>query len=422
MFKTPRGLKDILPEEVSFWRGLEEKAREVFSFYGYSEIQTPVMEELDLFSRSLGESSEVVQKQMFIIKRKKENLVLRPEGTASVIRSYLEHGFSKKEGFVKFYYIGPMFRAERPQRGRFRQFHHIGAEAIGSSSPYLDCEIISLSGNFLKEIELKDYEIKVNSVGCKDDKDRFTSILKNKLKGKRKILCQDCQRRFNQNTLRILDCKKQNCKETVKGLNLKNEHLCSDCLLHFKKVTDLLDKLKIGYSVTPSLVRGLDYYTRTVFEITHKSLGSQDALCAGGRYDNLIRDLGGEDIPAVGFAFGIERLLLVQRAKFNPKVQKTKVFIVALGEKAKEEGFVLLDELRKKEISSETDYQNRSLKGQLRKASNLGVRFVIIIGEDELREDRVILKDMISGRQEKIERKKITEELERCLGQIPAEN
>ncbi len=422
MFKTPRGLKDILPEEISYWRRLEEKAREIFSLYGYSEIQTPVMEELGLFSRSLGESSEVVQKQMFIIKRKKENLVLRPEGTAAVIRSYLEHGFSKKEGFVKFYYIGPMFRAERPQKGRLRQFHHIGAEAIGSNSPYLDCEIISLSGGFLKEIELKDYEIKINSVGCKDDKDRFTSILKDKLKGKRKILCQDCQRRFNQNTLRILDCKSQNCKETVKGLNLKNAHLCSDCSLHFKKVTELLDKLKIGYSVTPSLVRGLDYYTRTVFEITHKSLGSQDALCAGGRYDNLIRDLGGQDIPAVGLAFGVERLLLAQRVRLKTQHPKIKAFIITLGEKAKEEGFTLLDELRKNKVSSETDYQNRSLKGQMRKASNLGVRFVIIIGEEELKEDRVTLKDMISGRQEKIERKKIIEELERCLGQIPVEN
>jgi len=412
MFKVPKGLKDILPEEVKVWRRLEEKAREIFSLYGYQEIRTPLLENLNLFSHSLGETSEIVEKQMFVIKRKREDFVLRPEGTAPVIRSYLEHGLFKKERFKKFYYIGPMFRAERPQKGRLRQFYHMGAEAIGSDSPFIDCEIISICDRFLREIEIRDYEIKINSLGCIEDKDKFSLILRDRLKDKLSLLCQNCQRRYSQNILRILDCKNQICKRIIKNLNLTGEHLCSKCFLHFKKLRNLLDKLKIRYEISPFLVRGLDYYSRTVFEITHKSLGSQDAVCAGGRYDNLIKELGGPDIPAIGFAFGVERLILVQNSKF--KIQNSKdifIYIATLGEKAKEEGFVILDELRRENLPSEIDYEDRSLKGQLRKAANLRVKFVIIIGEDELKEERITLKNMETGIQKKIERKDLIKEL-----------
>jgi len=422
MFKIPRGLKDILPEEILSRKRLEEKAREIFSLYGYKEIQTPILEDLGLFNRSLGETSEVVEKQLFLIRRKRENFALRPEGTAPVIRSYLEHRLFKREKFIKFYYIGPMFRAERPQKGRLRQFYHIGTEVIGSDSPLIDCEVISLCDRFLREMDMRDYEIKINSLGCIDDKNKFALILKNRLKDKESFLCQDCRRRLVSNILRILDCKNQNCKKIVKDLNLRDEHLCSKCNLHFKKVKGLLDRLKIRYSVIPSLVRGLDYYTRTVFEITHGDLGSQDAVCAGGRYDNLIKDLGGPDIPAIGFAFGMERLLLVQNSKFKVQSSKIPVYIATLGEKAKEEGFILLDTLRKEGLSSEIDYEDRSLKGQMRRAQDLGTRFVILIGEDELKEDRISLKDMQTGEQKKIESKNFIPELKRCLEQIPAKN
>ena len=412
MFKSPRGLKDILPEEIFNWRRLEEKTRETFFSYGYLEIRTPILEELRLFSHSLGKTSEIMEKQIFTIKRGKEDFALRPEGTAPIIRAYLEHRLFKKEKFIKLYYIGPMFRAERPQKGRLREFYHIGAEAIGSDSPYLDAEIISLCDRFLKEIDISDYEIKMNSLGCIEDKKKFALILRNRLKDKISVLCQNCQRRFSQNILRILDCKNQDCKEIIRDLNLGAEHLCKSCSLHFKKVTDLLDELKIGYLVIPSLVRGLDYYTKTVFEITHRALGSQDAVCAGGRYNNLIRDLGGPDIPGIGLAFGMERLLLVQSSKF--KVQSSKgisVYIVTLGEEAKEEGFILLDRLRDEGISSEIDYEDRSLKGQMRRASNLGTRFTIILGEDELKEERVSLKDMQTGTQKKIKIADLIKEL-----------
>jgi len=401
MFKKTPGTKDILPDEVSSWQVIEETTRNIFSLYNYKEIRSPIIEEAALFNRSLGKSAEIVQKHMFLVKKDKDVYALRPEGTAPIVRAYLENNLDKTAGLIKVYYIGPMFRAERPQKGRLRQFHHLGCEVIGSQEPYLDVEIISLADNLLKAYTIEGYEIKINSLGCAEDKKELTEILRNGLKLKLTKLCDDCKVRFKHNVLRILDCKNERCIEVVKELDIRQDHLCPECKRHFDKVKEGLDSLNIDYKISPYLVRGLDYYTRTVFELIHHDLGAQNALGAGGRYDNLVGDLGGPSLGAIGFAFGIERLLLVTSGQL-PVISRNLVYIVSLGEEAKKQSLKLLDDLRKAGITSDTDYEDKSLKGALRKANDLSVRLVLIIGEDELKKGAVTLKDMVSGEQREV--------------------
>lgn len=401
MFKKTPGTKDILPDEVPSWQAIEETTRNIFSLYNYKEIRPPIIEEAALFNRSLGESAEIVQKQMFLVKKDKDVYALRPEGTASIVRAYLENNLDKTSGLIKVYYIGPMFRAERPQKGRLRQFHHLGCEVIGSPEPYLDVEIISLADNLLKAYTIEDYEIKINSLGCLKDKKELTEILRKSLKPKLPKLCDDCNLRFKHNVLRILDCKNAGCIEVLKKLDIRQEHLCPECKGHFDKVKEGLDSLNIDYKINPYLVRGLDYYTRTVFELIHHDLGAQNALGAGGRYDNLVGDLGGPSLGAIGFAFGIERLLLVTSDQL-PVTIRNLVYIVSLGEEAKKQSLKLLDDLRKGGITSDTDYEDKSLKGALRRANDLSARLVLIIGEDELKKGAVTLKDMVSGEQREV--------------------
>lgn len=402
MFKRVPGTKDILPDEISWWQKIEETSRNIFSLYNYKEVRPPLIEDAALFNRSLGEFTEIVQKQMFLIKNGPDTYVLRPEGTASIVRAYIENNLDKTANFLKLYYIGPMFRLERPQKGRLRQFYHIGSEAIGSREADLDVEVISLADRLLKSYAVKNYQIKINSLGCLKDKKELTRALHKGLKEKIKFLCEDCKNRYQHNILRILDCKNESCRKVVAGLRIEDGHLCPECKRHFTKVKEGLSVLKIDYETRPDLVRGLDYYTRTVFEITHKDLGSQDALGAGGRYDNLVRDLGGPEVGAIGFALGMERLHLVHSSEFIVHSQNL-VYIITLGEEAKKRGLLLLDNLRKADIASDTDYETKSLKGAMRKADNLSARFVIIMGEDELKKNVVTLKDMESGIQEEIQ-------------------
>lgn len=401
MFKRVSGVKDILPKEIPFWQRVSEVARQVFARYSYQEIRPPLLEEAALFNRSLGQSSEVIQKQMFTIRHHEDLYALRPEGTASVVRAYLENGLDKSRRFAKFFYMGPMFRAERPQKGRLRQFHHIGAEAIGSDDPGLDVELISLADTLLTQFEIHGYSIKINTLGCAKDKEKLCSNLHNSLNDTLEGLCDDCKVRFNQNTLRILDCKREACRKTVASLKVGEAFLCEECDAHFAKVRQGLDTLGISYEVVPTLVRGLDYYTRTVFEISHPGLGAQDALGAGGRYDNLVAELGGTQTPAIGFAFGVERLLLV--SGYKPQaMQSCLVYLICLGEEAKSKGIKLLSDLRKEGISCDTDYECKSLKGAMRAANDAQARFVIIFGEDEIKKDCVTLKDMSSGNQKEV--------------------
>jgi len=415
MFKRTPGTKDILPDEVAGWQAIEEAARRVFAVYNYKEMRTPIIEEASLFNRSLGGSAEIVQKQMFLIKKDKDVYALRPEGTASIVRAYLENNLDKTVGLMKVYYIGAMFRAERPQKGRLRQFHHLGCEVIGSQEPYLDVEIISLADSLLGSGGIEGYEVKVNSLGCADDKKRFTQALRKSLKPKLTQLCGDCKVRFEQNVLRILDCKNEDCIEVVRRLDIQQDgHLCPECSAHFNKVKEGLGLLNINYKIDPYLVRGLDYYTRTVFEIVHGNLGAQSALGAGGRYDNLVKDLGGPTLGAIGFALGIERLLLVISHKSGVTSEKL-VYLISLGEEAKKEGLKLLADLRQNKISADTDHESKSLKGAMRKANDLSAKIVLILGEDELRKGTVMLKDMASGEQREIKQEDLINTLKSIL-------
>jgi histidyl-tRNA synthetase len=401
MFNKTPGTKDILPDEIGIWQKIEEVTRNLFSLYNYKEIRTPIIEEASLFDRSLGESAEIVQKQMFLIKKDEDVYALRPEGTASIVRAYLENNLDKTCGLIKLYYIGPMFRAERPQKGRLRQFHHLGCEVIGSQEPNLDVEVISLADRLLKAYGIEGYEIKINSLGCEKDKKDFTESVRKSLKDTLPQLCDDCNIRFKLNVLRILDCKNEKCIDVVNKIGIRQEHLCLECKEHFDKIKQGLDSLNIKYTVNPLLVRGLDYYTRTVFEIAHSGLGAQNALGAGGRYDNLVHDLGGPDAAAIGFAFGMERLLLA--TSYQPPATSQKlVYVISLGDEAKKQSLKLLDSLRQNKIPVDTDYEGKSLKGAMRKANDLSAQFVLIIGEDEIKKGIITLKDMSSGQQQEI--------------------
>jgi histidyl-tRNA synthetase len=414
MFNRVPGTKDILPDQVRWWQDIERTSRKILSIHNYQEIRPPLIEDAALFTRSLGESTEIVQKQMFIIKREEDQYALRPEGTASIVRAYIENNLDKTGSFVKFYYMGPMFRAERPQKGRLRQFHHIGVEAIGSQEPEIDVEVIALADTLLKAYSIRGYRILVNSLGCSNDKKELTRVLRENLKSKLQDLCEDCQVRFDKNVFRILDCKNESCQKIVGQINTGHSCLCPDCRAHFQKVQAGLDSLKIDYQVDPKLVRGLDYYTRTVFEFKHDQLGpQQDALGAGGRYDGLVQELGGPQTPAIGFAFGVERLLLASQEAQQQNVCKNQemVYLVTLGETARQHGVKILAQLRGQGICADTDYENRSLKAAMRKANDLAARFVLILGDDELKEKTIMLKDMAASTQEKIPLEKLVEHL-----------
>jgi len=408
MFRKVPGTKDILPDQTGLWQEIEGTSRKIFSIYNYSEIRTPFIEETALFNRSLGESTEIVQKQMFIIKRDEDSYALRPEGTASIVRAYVENSLDKTRGFVKLYYMGPMFRAERPQKGRLRQFNQIGCEAIGSYGPDIDVEVIALADALLKRYGIKDYTIALNTLGCSQDKKTLNDLLKNKLEDKLGSLCDDCKDRYNRNILRILDCKNEACRDIVSHLQIGQDHLCPDCKAHFEYVKQGLDILKVNYKVMPTLVRGLDYYNRTVFEIKHAGLGpQQDALGAGGRYDGLVKELGGPETGAIGFSFGFERLLLALESAAAPDQPKDKpklVYVIPLGEAAKKQSLAILSGLRDAAIVADTsaNYSGNSLKSAMRKADDLGAAFVMIIGDDEIRDGCVTLKDMANKTQEKV--------------------
>jgi len=410
MFKRVPGTKDILPDEAGHWQAIETAARNIFSLYNYLEIRTPIIEEASLFNRTLGITTEIVQKQMFLIHNQEDVYVLRPEGTASICRSYLENNLDKTSGFTKLYYIGPMFRLERPQKGRLRQFHHIGCEAIGSQEANLDVEVISLAAELLKNFAITDYKIKINSLGCPKDKQALSLSLKQNLQKEKQELCPDCQVRLENNILRVLDCKNEACQKIVKELALTNTHLCPDCLGHFNEVINGLNSLDIPFKVEPLLVRGLDYYNRTVFEFTHSNLGSQDAIGAGGRYNNLIKELGGPDMGGIGFAFGVERLLLASKISME-KPPNRIVYLITLGAAAKNTGLKLLNQLRSSGIPCDTDYQDRSLKAAMRAANDAGARYVLILGEDELKKNVVSLKDMSNSTQREINIQDLTREL-----------
>lgn len=401
MYKAIRGMDDILPQDAWIWHELESMARKELEGSGYAEIRTPMLEETSVFVRGIGETTDIVTKEMYTFSdRKERSLTLRPEGTAPIVRAYIEHSLGSVAPVLRLYYIGPMFRAERPQKGRSRQFHQIGVEVIGSSSHFADAEVIAQLDGMLKIFGLKDFTIKLNSLGCKQDKEKFADGLKVFLKERSSRLCDDCKERADKNVLRVLDCKNDSCRQVVREAPNVLDSLCGGCREHFEKVKTSLKALDVRFEEAKNLVRGLDYYTGTVFEITHSSLGAQDAIGAGGRYDNLVKDMGGSDTGAVGYALGMERIIIALKSQnVLPRPAKT-VYIATLGDEAKIEGMKMAQKIRKETGSSGitvlTDIGESSLKSQLRSADKNSSALVIILGEDELKQGKVLVKDMVN--------------------------
>jgi histidyl-tRNA synthetase len=405
--RAPRGTIDVFPERPGIWRLLEETVRSVCHNAGYTEIRTPIFEHTELFQRGVGESTDIVEKEMYTFLDKGErSITLRPEGTAPVVRAYLEHKMWVAPQPVKVYYIGPMFRYERPQLGRLRQHTQFGVEALGASSPALDAEVISLLISVYQSLGLEGFVVRLNSIGCSDCRPRYKESLMNLLSKHVDQLCDDCKRRLMRNPLRVLDCKNEGCASLARELPPIFEHLCKDCSQHFDGVTQCLKALGIAYELDPTIVRGLDYYTKTVFEVIHSGLGAQDALGGGGRYDGLAEELGGAPTPAVGFAAGIERAVQVLQDAAGEGGRQAAcgvhVFIAAMGDEAKLQAFRMTYALRKHGISTDIDFLDRSLRSQMKYADKLRVKKVVIIGEDELRGDYAIVRDMVTGEQTQV--------------------
>ena len=405
LVRLPKGTSDILPAGIDYWYYLENITREVLQNYGYREIRTPAFEHTELFVRGIGETTDIVQKEMFTFQdRKGRNLTLRPEGTAPVVRAYLEHNLGRENPLSKLFYIGSMFRCEKPQAGRYRQFNQFGAEAIGSPFPAIDAEIIASALSVYKELGLTDLKLMLNSVGCRECRPQYLKTLKDYFQEKKDLLCADCKQRYEQNPLRILDCKKEKCRIVIKGCPSIFDYLCEDCANHFNTLIYYLDNIGIAYQINPLLVRGLDYYTKTAFEIISGELGAQNAVGGGGRYDYLVEELGGKHTPAVGFAAGIERILetMVKQNVKVPVWEGIKVFIAATSQEQTVSALSIANQLREKGISAEMDFLAKSLKSQMRTANKLQVPYVLILGPEELKEDKVTIKNMVDGAQEEI--------------------
>ncbi len=384
-YKALKGMKDIMPPDIHIWQDIEKKAREIFASYGFLEMRTPAVESTSVFTRSIGEDTDIVEKEMYTFQDKGgRSITLRPEGTASVVRCYVENNLHNLPSPQKFYYMGPMFRYERPQSGRFRQFYQIGVEAFGSARPEMDAEVISMLARLLRGIGLEALHFQVNSIGCEKCRPGFKEALLAFFAGSLDDLCSDCRRRYSQNPLRILDCKVPRCIEIRKGAPRVIDHLCEDCRSHFEKLLELLKMLDIRHTINPEMVRGLDYYTRTTFEVTSENLGAQNAVAAGGRYDRLVKEFGGPETPAIGFALGMERIVELLKMSLKYDLPAPAVFIAVIGERAGKEGVRMADDLRGRGIWAELGDWTSSVKSQMRRADRLSARFVFVIGDDEI--------------------------------------
>ena len=408
IIKVLKGTKDILPQDVEMWHFVEENALKTFSSFGVKEIRTPIIESTDLFQRGVGETTDIVNKEMYTFEKSERSITLRPENTAGVVRSYIENGMHRLPAPVKLWYKGPMFRYERPQAGRQRQFHQVGVEMFGVSQPSADAEIILMAENFLKSIGLDDLDVEINSLGCPKCRAQFKENLKNVIRPYLKDLCEDCQERFEKNPLRLLDCKVPQCQEIFSKQEIQNvitsDFLCDECREHYTQLKKYLDELNVKYSENKLLVRGLDYYTRTVFEIKSNNLGSQNAVCGGGRYDNLVEELGGQSTPAIGFAMGMERLISLLKEKETSKLDG---YIVS---NDTTEALKLAQELRLQGLNIELDLTNKKFTKQLEKASKVA-KFAIILGEDEIAQNKISVKNLETSEQITVERKICAEKI-----------
>lgn len=408
--KAIRGFKDILPPETYKWQVLEEIARICFESFGFAEIRTPILEKTEVFSRGIGEHTDIVEKEMYTFQdRNGESVTLRPEATAGIIRAYIENKLYSKAQVQKLYTIGPMFRHERPQKGRLRQFHQINAELLGSQDPLSDTEVIWLAWEILHEMGIGELRLEVNSLGCPNCRPGHRKDLILFLENNAQDLCRDCQRRMKSNPLRVFDCKNEECKRALMLAPVIKHYWCPDCSEHLGKVLDNLEFLEIPFVINPYLVRGLDYYQRTTFEIKAVGLGAQDTVAAGGRYDGLVEELGGPKVPGVGMAIGMERALLL--VDEEAEVEGADCFFAVLERDGIEYALPWMQGLRREGFVCETAYEKKSLKAQLRMADRLGARFVVILGEDELDEEEALIRDMTTHEQWKVPFDDLLEEL-----------
>lgn len=402
--KAVRGVKDILPGEVEKWQFVERVAREVFERYGYAEIKVPIFEQTSLFARSIGEATDIVEKEMYSFEDQGgEKLTLRPEATAGICRAYVEHKLYQQPGFVKLFCLGPMFRYERPQAGRFRQFYQIDVEAIGEASPVVDAEVLAMLVTFLHSLGLQQLELHLNSLGDAVCRPRYRHELLAYIQQHLSELCPECQRRSERNPLRVLDCKKEGCRRIMQAAPRTVDFLCEPCRQHFETVGRLLAGVGITYVLDATLVRGLDYYTRTTFEVLAEGIGAQNSVTGGGRYDGLIEEIGGPPTPGIGFAIGFERLITVmEQHGLAVAESRPHVFVAPLGEAALAPAFVLVEQLREAGLRAEMGYDEKSLRSQLRRANKLGAAFTVMLGERELATGKIALKDMQGGEQEEV--------------------
>jgi histidyl-tRNA synthetase len=408
-YKAPRGTRDVLPEESWKWQRVERVFRETADRFAYREIRLPVFEETELFARGIGDATDIVRKEMYTFTdRKGRSLTLRPEGTAGVVRSFIEHNMGRGSRLTKLYYFCPMFRYERPQAGRYRQFWQWGLEAIGSMTPAVDAEIIHFSVSLFEGLGLAGAEARVSSAGCPTCTPSYNELLRERLAGSLDQFCDDCKVRYERNPRRMFDCKNEHCLELLADAPSILESLCSECAEHFASVQDLLSRTSVRFVVDPSMARGLDYYTKTVFEVHYAGLGAQSALCGGGRYDALVEELGGAATPACGVSSGVERLLtaLTDTGVMAGSEPGPAVYVASLGSDAALAAATVIAELRQS-VSVETDYQERSLKAQMKEAGKLGAGYVVIIGENEVARGVVVVKNMVTGEQDEVAADKV---------------
>ena len=413
--KAPRGTKDITPKDAYKWNYVENKFREICSLFGYEEMRTPVFEHTELFKRSVGDTTDIVQKEMYSFTDKGgRDITLNPEGTAGVVRAFIENKLYADTQPTKLFYITPCFRYERPQAGRQRQFHQFGIEALGSDKPSLDAEVIALAVQFFTEVGLKDLAVSINSVGCPTCRAEYNARLKEYLDKKSDVLCETCLERKDKNPMRVIDCKNPTCKENLNDIPFMVDHICDDCKDHFEKLQTYLKEMDINFVVDKTIVRGLDYYKKTAFEIISNDIGSQSTVCGGGRYDGLVEQLGGpKGVSGIGFGLGAERLLLTMENN-NIEIENpyaTDIFIVTIGDEAKTKSFKLLKDLRTNHISAENDHLDRSVKAQFKYSDKINAKFTIVIGDDELANDTATLKNMSTSEQTTIKLSEIVQEL-----------
>ena len=420
LLQTPRGMKDILPEDYLYYNYLMEIAKKTLEFYNFRRCEPPILEKAELYNKGMGSNTDIVEKEMYTLKTKEEGelLALRPEYTAGIVRAYVENGMFNWPQPIKLYSFGPIFRHEKPQAGRYRQFYQLNIETIGDSSPILDAEIILVSRAFLENLGFNqsDLEIRINSIGCSRCHSIYIRALVRYYKQHLKNICKNCRKRFKTNPLRVLDCKNPKCVTIKEKAPSFLDYLCGDCKDHFKNVLDILDNVGVSYVLDKTLVRGLDYYSRTVFEIRKKDREASLSLAGGGRYDYLVKLLGGLDRPAVGVAFGVERLveeLKIIKKKFE--FPKQKVFLIQIGDAAKKQAFILFEKLRKANISTEANLEKDNINSQIKNADRVNAPYALILGQQEVLDGMIILKDMASGLQETIPLERIIEELKKRL-------